>query len=253
MIGGMVEEAFMECRSSERIKKLAETPVGLPNELKRADRRDLDLAVFELLGMADPSEREKLVDELYFETASHFRQIRIVEVQKQEQRAKSSGREFRTDELAADLWDSLVEDDKQSLSAWLEKQIVDGLRVNIPEGDARLPDASDFLDACTVFFRVQNAGKSFFQPLQLPSRSHAELVYFAWQQKIHGEMALPKTEIAARNLFATLTSRLKALTAKADELARSRSSDEQKAMDLSRLLLHWMVHGKPSREISQKG
>lgn len=36
-------------------------------------------------------EREKLVDELYWETANHFRQIRIVEIQKQEQRAKPRG------------------------------------------------------------------------------------------------------------------------------------------------------------------
>ncbi len=80
----LVEEAFSECRSSERIKKLACNPVELPNELKMADRRDLDLAVFELLGITNATEREKLVDELYYETANHFRQIRIVEVQKQE-------------------------------------------------------------------------------------------------------------------------------------------------------------------------
>ena len=93
----------MECKSSERAKKLAENPIELPEELKQPDRRALDLAVFELLGVSNASEREKLVDELHWETANHFRQIRIVEIQKQEQRAKSEGREFRTDELAADL------------------------------------------------------------------------------------------------------------------------------------------------------
>jgi methylase of polypeptide subunit release factors len=246
--GGMVEEAFMECRSYERIKKLAEKPVELPNELKMADRRNLDLAVFELLGVASAGEREKLVDELYYETANHFRQIRIVEVQKQEQRAKSEGREFRADELAADLWDSLQDDEKQPLAAWLANQVAGGLPVNIPDGDARLPDASDFLDANTVFFRAPGADKSAFTPLQLPSRPHAELVFFASRQRIHGQLALPKTENAARELFTGATARLKALTAKADELARSRAGDERAAMDLSRLLLHWMINGKPARE-----
>lgn len=249
--GGMVEDAFMECRSSERIKRLAENPIELPNELKQADRRDLDLAVFELLGVAKASERERLVDELYYETANHFRQIRIVEVQKQEQRAKSDGREFRTDELAADLWDSLQDDEKQPLAAWLSKQVADGLSVNIPEGEARLPDASDFLDANTVFFRASGADKSAFTPLQLPSRPQAELVFFASQQKLYGNMALPKTENAARELFNAATARLNALTMKADELARSRTGDERKAMDLSRLLVHWMIIGKPSRERTQ--
>jgi methylase of polypeptide subunit release factors len=248
----MVEEAFMECRSSERAKKLAENPIELPEELKQSDRRDLDLAVFELLGVSDAREREKLVDELYWETANHFRQIRIVEIQKQEQRAKSEGREFRTDELAADLWDSLPEDDKQPLEAWLASQVADGLPVNIPEGDARLPDASDFLDASTVFFRPAGAEKAAFKPFQLPSRPHAELVHFAWQQNFHGDVELPKTEKAARELLNRATTRLKVLSAKADELARSRTSDERKAMDLSRLLVHWMINGKPSRE-AKKG
>jgi hypothetical protein len=245
--GGMVEEAFMECRSSERIKKLAQNPVELPNELKMADRRDLDLAVFELLGVATVSEREKLVDELYYETANHFRQIRIVEVQKQEQRAKSEGREFRTDELAADLWDSLSDENKQPLAAWMASQVSGGLSVTIPEGDARLPDAADFLDASTVFFRPAGAEKSAFKPLQLPSRPHAELIHLAWQQKIHGKVELPKTEKAASELFNIAIGRLKSLAAKANELARSRTSDERRALDLSRLLVHWMINGKPNR------
>jgi hypothetical protein len=249
--GAMVEEAFMECRSFDRIKKLAHKPVELPNELKMADRRNLDLAVFELLGVAKPSEREKLVDELYYETANHFRQIRIVEVQKQEQRAKAEGREFRTDELAADLWDSLQEDEKQPLAAWMAKQVPGGLTVNIPDGDARLPDASDFLDANTVFFRAPGSDKTSFATLKLPTRTHAELVHFASQQKICGQVALPKPENAARELLTDATARVNVLAAKADELARSRTSDERKAMDLARLLLHWMINGTPRRERKQ--
>ena len=187
--GGMVEEALMECKSSERAKKLAENLIELPEELKQPDRRALDLAVFELLGVSNASAREKLVDELHWETANHFRQIRIVEIQKQEQRSKSEGREFRTDELAADLWDSLPEDDKQSLAAWLASQIDDGLPVNIPESDGcSLPDANDFLDASSVFFHLPGAAKKEAQKISLPSRAHAELVHFAWQQKILGNV-----------------------------------------------------------------
>ena len=189
------------------------------------------------------------MDELHWETANHFRQIRIVEIQKQEQRAKSEGREFRTDELAADLWDSLPEDDKQPLAAWLASQIADGLPVNIPDSDGcSLPDASDFLDASSVFFHLPGAAKKEAQKISLPSRAHAELVYFAWQQKILGNLTLPKTEKAARDLYAAATARLTTLVTKASELARSRTSDERKAMDLSRLLVHWMINGKPSRQ-----
>jgi len=40
---------------------------------------------------------------------------------------------------------------------------------------------------------------------------------------------------------------LRAFVTKASELARSRTSDERKAMDLSRLLVHSMLIGMPSR------
>jgi hypothetical protein len=49
----MVEQELMECHSSERAQKLKDTPVSLPAELQMADRRALDLAVFELIGVAD--------------------------------------------------------------------------------------------------------------------------------------------------------------------------------------------------------
>jgi methylase of polypeptide subunit release factors len=247
----MVEEEFMERQSAKHIKKLAEKPIGLPQELKMPDRRALDLAVFELLGVTDAAEREKLCDELYYETANHFRQIRIVEVQKQEQRAGAEGREFRTDELAADLWDSLPEEDKQPIAQWITSQATGGAAVNIPEGHASLPDANDFLDANTVFFRHSDGGKAVSQPLHLPSRAHAETVYLLSQHGIHGSLLLPAAVQAAQTLQQQIVKRLAAFAAKAGELARSRTGDEKRLADLARLLEFWMTHGKPRREPQQ--
>ncbi len=250
----MVEEEFMECRQSERIKKLAEKPIALPTELTMPDRRALDLAVFELLGVSDAAEREKLCDELYHETANHFRQIRIVEVQKQEQRAGTEGREFRTDELAADLWDSLPSSDKQPLVEWIAAQVKasDGFTVEVPEGHANLPDANDMLDANTIFFRHSKGGKAGAPPLALPSRAHAEMVFTLARHNFHGALPLPKSEKAAQALQAGLTQRLAALAAKADELARSRTGDEKRATELAALLEFWLIHGKPHREPKEK-
>ncbi len=248
----MVEEEFMECHSAERAKKLAEKPVGLPTELEMQDRRTLDLAVFELLGVPDAKEREALCDELYRETANHFRQIRVVEIQKQEQRARAEGREFRTDELAADLWDALTDAEKQPLAEWLAMQTTGGSSFAIPEGHASIPDASDFLDANTVFFRQTIGGKAKSEPLRLPSRSHAETIFTLSQLGLHGSIRLPEAEKAARELKQLLDTRLATITDKADHLARSRTSDERKAADLAGLLKHWMIHGKPRKEPKQK-
>ena len=243
----MVEEEFMECHSYERIKRLAQNPIGSPQELKMVDRRALDLAVFEVLGVAGAAERERLCDELYRETAQHFRQVRVMEVQKQEQRAKAEGREFRTDELAADLWDGLPEEDKQPLLQWIAAQVNDGAPVIIPEGVGSLPDANDFLDANTVFFRVPQAGKTVSLPSPFPSRAHAETVFLLSQQGIHGPVLLAGTETEARTLQARITQRLAAIAGTAAALSRSRTADEKKALELARLLEFWMLHGKPGR------
>ena len=244
----MVEEEFMECRSAVRAKKLAEEPVKLPWELQQPDRRALDLAVLELLGVADAKEREKLCDELYYETAAHFRQIRVVEIQKQEQRAGAEGREFRTDELVADLWDSLEPDEKQPLAEWFAEHASGGKAQTIPEGHSSLPDANDMLDANTVFFRESSGGKAVVKPLLLPSRAHAEIIFKLAQLGLHGRVYLPDKESAAQALKLKLDVRLAALLDKANHLAASRTSDDRKISDVSGLLQHWMIHGKPKRK-----
>jgi hypothetical protein len=248
----MVEEEFMECHAAERARKLAEKPISLPWELQQPDRRALDLAVFELLGVTDAKEREALCDELYRETAAHFRQIRVVEIQKQEQRAKSGGREFRTDELSADLWDALTDAEKQPLVEWLAAQTRGGKPLVIPEGHASLPEADDMLDASTVFFRQSTGGKAVSKPMPFPSRSHAEIVFRLARLGLHGSLRLPEAESAARLLNQQLDARLVAIAEKANHLARSRTSDERKAADLAGLLQHWLIHGKPRREQQEK-
>ncbi len=247
-----VEKEFLECQSPARVKKLAEKPIGLPTELQMPDRRALDLAVFELLGVTDATEREVLRDELYHEVAAHFRHNRIMDIQKQEQRAGTEGREFRTDELAADLWDALTAEEKQPLAEWLAAQTSSGKPHVIPEGHASLPDANDMLDANTVFFRQSTGGKAVAKSLPLPSRSHAETIFTLSQLGLHGSVRLPEAESDARELKQFLDDRLSAIAEKANHLARSRTSDERKISDLSGLLQHWLIHGKPRKESKQK-
>jgi methylase of polypeptide subunit release factors len=241
----LLEQELIDCRSSERAQKLKGTPITLPAELQMQDRRTLDLAVFELLGVLDPSEQEKLCHELYYETANHFRQIRIVEIQKQEQRAGGGPRGFRTDELAADLWDALADEDKLPLHAWLQTAVTDGQPVTIPEGRPNLPDATDMLDASSVFFTQPGGAKGSAKRLSMPSRTHAEIVYAMATYGLSGSFRLPKQEKAAQALQTEMAQRLSALSAKAMHLAHSRTTDEKKAADIANLLTHWLTHGKP--------
>ena len=128
-------------------------------------------------------------------------------VQKQEQRGKSEGRESLwqwTRTLLADLWDSLGpgDDRKNCFAAWSLARLTTACRSISPESDGcSLPDANDFLDASSVFFHLPGAAKKkrkkifFTQPC-------ARGIGFtsAWQQKILGSVTMPKTERAAREL-----------------------------------------------------
>jgi hypothetical protein len=206
------------------------------------------LAVLELLGVTDSKERESLCDELYRETSAHFRQIRVVEIQKQQQRAGTADRGFRAEDLAADVWDALAPDEQQSLAEWLAAQNPDGKVLVIPEGRASLPEANDFLDANTVFFRAADAGKQPVISITLPSRSHAEIIFTLARLGLHGTLRLPEAESAARRLGQLLDARLQAAVERARHLVRSRTSDEKKAEDVTGLLRHWLIHGKPKRK-----
>jgi hypothetical protein len=204
------------------------------------------LAVFELLGVADGAERERLCDELYREVAAHFRRIRLVEIQKQEQRKNADKRTVNNEDLAADIWDSLPEEERDPLTAWIERNAVNGLEVVIPEGKPSLPDAGDMFGSATVFFRTAK-GASAGQ-LALPSRIHAELVWLMAAHGIQGNVALPASEKDAVSLLDRVRDRLRAFAERADELSRSRTGDERRIENLTGLLLHWFIHGKPERK-----
>ncbi|MBI4026384.1 MAG: N-6 DNA methylase [Verrucomicrobia bacterium] len=243
----MVEEEFMACHSSERARKLSEKPVGLPKELTMPDRRDLDLAVFELLGVADAPQRDRLCDDLYHATSAHFRQIRLAEIQKQEQRARASGREFMADELAADIWDGLGEDEKTPLARWVAQRAAHDLELVVPEGKPSLPEATDLLEADTVYFaQGRDANRKLVVgKLDCPTRPHAELVALLAGQGVHGAIHLPASEKDALALLDLVTQRVQGIQKRAAELAASRTSDAQRVHDLAALLIAWMSRGAP--------
>jgi len=117
----LVEEAFMKCHTALEVREAAKLPLGLPLELQQEDRRNLDDAVFELLGVQSPKRRKDLVDRLYHEVASHFRSIRIVEVQKMEQRRHGGGKDdVSQTELALDAWNHVDGELHEPLPTWAE-------------------------------------------------------------------------------------------------------------------------------------
>jgi hypothetical protein len=150
-VGRLVEEQLMDCHSPERARRIAERPVVLSTELKQRDRRALDDAVFELLGAGEQSRRTALVDPLHYETVLHFRQIRVVELQKMEQRKRGGTRKFSAEELAQDLWDAAELEDLTPLKDWIAARKSHSLSQILPRLNYRA------MQTCSIMRRFTSA------------------------------------------------------------------------------------------------
>ena len=185
--GRLVEQVLLDCHSYERALDLASRPVALPEELTASDRRELDDAVFELLGVKNAAERRALVDRLYVEVATHFRSIRVTEIQKMEDRAHGSKQEFKTEEFAADAWDALAIEDVQPAADWLRQRSTSHIEAyDIPADRPVELDESSIFEAETVYF-----GRRRKRHIVCPSVEVAQLVATLAEMGFSGNCLLP--------------------------------------------------------------
>jgi len=185
-VGRLVEEQLMDCHEPERARRIAAGPIVLANELRQKDRRELDDAVFELLGVLDSKERRSLTDRLYEATALHFRNIRVVEIEKMEQRAKAGRRRLNVDDLAADIWDAAELEDKRPLRDWIAQQPESDSESVIPEERPILFPENPLFELKTISFGKENKNIRDYQ-----SRAQAELVFHLANFGLSGKVKLP--------------------------------------------------------------
>ena len=167
----LVEESFLNCHAEERLRRLQESPLALPLELRHDDRRQLDLLVFDLLGVTTARRREELVDRLYRETSLYYREQRVQDIRSTINRAKGSGRSVSQMELAREAWDSLKSEWRTPLSDWLEQRAGKAKIVSLPDGEVRLSSDSNFFDANTVYFGKTCRKPCLFKPCRRRTRS----------------------------------------------------------------------------------
>jgi len=243
-VTGMVEEALMDCHSYERAMDLASRPMVLPKELRQPDRRALDDAVFELLGVANAAERTDLIDRLYEVTALHFRAIRVTEIQKMEDRAKGGQSKFAVADHAADAWDALDLSDLTPLAEWVEA-LVTGERdtFEIPgERPVHLPE-NDLFISVTVYF-----GPRKRQHVECGSHAQAKVVARMGELGVTGPVHVPADEARCKDLLDRINKRLEFVADRMRELAASRSGNTDMQEEVFNLLVRWFVNGKPSPE-----
>jgi hypothetical protein len=238
-VGRLVEEQLMDCHTVERARRIAAGPLVLSHELQQADRRDLDDAVFELLGVADPQERADLVGRLYEATARHFRDIRVVEIEKMQQRAKSNNGRFSVHDLAADIWDAAELEDATPLAEWVSQRPESNSLVIIPEERPAVLSPSPMFDPNTVYF-----GKGRRVHVDCQSRGQAELVARLANLGVVEEVKLPADLDPCFKLLDRVNVRLDKAIARFRELAESRTGDERTRQELMEVLERWFVLGR---------
>jgi methylase of polypeptide subunit release factors len=238
-VGRLVEEQLMDCHTPDRARRIAAGSLVLSNELHQRDRQDLDNAVFELLGVTDPEERADLVGRLYEATARHFREIRVVEIEKMQQRAKSNNRRFSVHDLAADIWDAAELEDATPLTEWLSKRPECDSLVIIPDERPAVLSPSPMFDPDTVYF-----GKARKSHIDCSSHGQAELVVRIANLGVSGEVLVPSDLGTCLKLLDRVNVRVDKAVARFTELAESRTGDERVRQQLAEALLHWFVLGR---------
>lgn len=200
----------------------------------------LDDATFEMLGVTDPSRRKQLVDQLHIETAFHLRNMRVIEIQKMEQRRKSANRHFSTDELSADLWDAAELDDLTPLRQWLAHQPSATAAAIIPDAQpAYLSNHAKMFDNNTVYF-----GKERKDYIVCKSREEAEPIKLLADLGVRGAVNLSATPGGCEELTRKLRDRIAQARARFEELAGTRTGLEDKRTEVVNLLLRWFVLGR---------
>lgn len=239
-VGRLVEEQLMDCHTPERARKLAAGPLVYSQELQQPDRRELDDAVLELLGVADADERAALLGRLYEATARHFRDIRVVEIEKMQQRARTENRRFSVLDLAADIWDAAELEEVTPLAEWVgQRPESDGAVLAIPdERPATVLDNPLFGDKAVAFGRSQQSH------VDCASLEQAKLVAYLANLGVTGNVKLPNDKADCAKLLELVNARLEKTQARFRELAESRTGDERVRKQLLEALERWFIVGR---------
>ncbi len=185
----LVEDTLLNCHSEDNLRELLKKPPDLPRELRQEDRRELDDAVLELIGVSDKEERAHLLEELYLHTTLYYREQRTQDIQSMENRASGQRRGLTANDLAASIWDSMHTDEREPpLLDWIKKQFVNLRKITIPDGKAQALGAGDMFHPNDVIFK---SGPQVRQ-IVYANAEHALLIARLADLDIRGEVKVPE-------------------------------------------------------------
>jgi hypothetical protein len=175
----------------------------------------------------------------------HTRAIRVVEVQKMEQRRHGVGTERISQlELALDAWQALEPEWQKPLTEWLQETAHHAKIVSMPEGVVRLPEANNFFEANTIYFG-RNPALSYV----CASRAEAELLYAIAIQGLRGPVSVPTAEQDCVQVATALENRLTHARSRFEELVAERAGTDELCERVVDILYKWFVNGREDHKV----
>lgn len=229
-----LEMAFADCKSYKQALALKDSPVVLPEELIAADRRELDDAALELIGIRNAAERASVRERLYRDVALFYRQVRLLELQAIENKKRANkGGMASAREVAREIFESLEPAQVRRFPGDFlpDREPLD--TVELPEGKAKLYDRSDFYDANALAI---GKGK-----ITLRHRAQAEVAKLYADLHLTGFIKLPVEKKLCDQLRRDWEHYAREMLAVFRDLATERTDDEERQeaiiAELNRLLL----------------
>jgi len=212
-------------------------------DLTNADRQQLDDAVLELLGVADPKERQTLRAQLYREVTALFRSIRAAEKRMQAFRNQSARRGKITPRtLAQEIWDTYeVKPQLRTLQEWAQGHEAE--TITLPRAKALVVDS--------LFNPKSLSVAGTFIPLE-----HLDRARFAKalsDSGVSGAVHIPRNaEVCARALNEH-EEQQKQLADEFSELAEQRTANEKTAQSIVRELWRLASQGGEAQASGGEG
>ena len=237
----LVQESMLQCHTEEHMREVLKRPAELSQELQQEDRRRLDDAVLQMIGVDNAKERQELLAELYLQTADYYRYQRTLEIQGMRNRTAASRSRLGPHDIAESLWDSLtLEEQEPALVDWIVQRYPASKTVEIPDGKAKAFGAHDMFNAAEVSFKTASGTK----PVKYAHAAQAELVARLSNLGLTGEVTVPGREGDCAHCLNELNKRLQEAEQRFTELAGMRTGNSEMLEKTTGLLLHWFVHGR---------
>lgn len=232
----MKSRQLLQFLSPRRLRKMAYTLAGKLSELEKLpdkceldmlDRRELDDAVLEMLGVRKKERRGELLEALYREMREMFEAIR----QKEEKAAEFKKRAKRKTRLTArDIARQVLKDISEKEPRWL-RSFDSFLPPGCELDEYPLPETGEPVHVSDMF---ESNGLRFGRKefLSVRDRDQAELLFELWRTGIRGSVKVPRDAKVIAQVLREWLRFVADREARMRELAAERTADEDMQADI---------------------